>query len=351
MTQKGEEHFIEQLLNLVLNHTNTEQLRPLMHATEEFLQKTLEAKELIVFSAPEDHVKIAKHRPDRWLRTVYGKKDHHLSLGLEDSIRDQWSKKSFPQIPALCQISGESLHFIPFGTFDDQFVFGLVFGIPQNQKPIPALLSKFLQKSLKEIGRWREVSRFESLVYVDDVTLLFNQRKLVIDLENAVEQYKKTGEDFSVLFIDLDHFKNINDGHGHLVGTQILADVASVLRGLLRDTDHCYRYGGDEFVILVPNTNAHNAKMIGERILQTITGRDFIINERELVGRYEPVDPKHAPSELTFKLSVSVGVASYPTDATNAKEILAIADQMMYQAKKSGRGQVCFAGEMFKTGS
>lgn len=350
MIQDQDDKFSQALLEVALSQTYTEHLRPLLDLAHQIAKEHFSLKDLIVFSSPLEHFKIAQDRPEGWLRTIYGRKSKGKG-NIESAIKEQWQKKNFSKTPTLCTLEGERYHFVPFGKFDDQFIFALS-AAKEDDQVIPPVFSKFLQKGLNEIQRWKEVSRFESLIYVDDVTLLFNQRKLIKDIEAAVESYKTSQEDFSVLFIDIDHFKSVNDNHGHLVGTQILADVASVLRGLLRDTDHCYRYGGDEFVILVPNTTPDNAKMIGHRILKTIKGREFKIDTSKLMGRLDDkIANQNKESLITFNLSVSVGVASFPRDAGSAQEILGIADQMMYQAKKSGRGQVCFADEMFKTGS
>lgn len=171
-------------------------------------------------------------------------------------------------------------------------------------------------------------NRMTSLAHTDDVTGLYNQRKLNKDLDGLTEGHSKNGQGFSVLFIDIDHFKNINDGHGHLIGSLILVKVARELRKMVRDTDLLYRYGGDEFVIILPESTTEYAQTIGERILTTISRKDFKIKEYK-----------------NLKLSFSIGVANFPTHARTKEEILQVADDMMYAAKKGGRGRVCLAKE------
>lgn len=338
----------EALFDLFIQHKNDDSLRPLIELCRHFFRQRKACLDLLVFSAPINHVEIAKQRPDGWLRTVFGRESLPSYAKLEEEIRGHWGQVKFPDNQVV-ELSGQSFQFLRLGKFDDQFLFALIRSDHYLNTQLLSLFSRLTQKSLEEISRWREVSRYESLIYIDDVTLLFNQRKLVIDIDQAVLNYKKTNENFAVLFIDIDHFKQVNDQHGHLVGTQILADVASHLRGLLRDTDMCYRYGGDEFVLLIPDTSPDNARLIGQRILETITARSFVIDEKELLGQSD--DSKSHAKRLEFKLSVSVGVAAFPQDAKSSKEILSIADKMMYEAKKSGRGQVCFAGEMFGKGA
>ena len=115
---------------------------------------------------------------------------------------------------------------------------------------------------------------------------------------------------------------------------RLLEAVALDIKHLLRDSDLCYRYGGDEFVVILSNSNAQTGKIVGERILSKILGKSF------------HVDLTTQKSE--HSLSVSIGVAEFPTDAVNTQEILSIADRMMYEAKESGRGVVFNTQDIFK---
>ena len=169
------------------------------------------------------------------------------------------------------------------------------------------------------------------LIHLDDVTGLFNQRKMLKDLDYCIDRYEQYGENFVVLFIDIDHFKDVNDGHGHLIGTKLLTELGTVLKSVLRESDWVYRYGGDEFVMIVPNSSAVEARIIGERLLKTIKGHEFLKRDNSV-----------------FKLSVSIGISTYPNDAKTRKEVLEMADQMMYKAKVSGRGRVCMAADFFR---
>lgn len=192
-------------------------------------------------------------------------------------------------------------------------------------------LKKFLQNRFYLSGQSDILNRYKSLIYLDDVTGLYNQRKLIKDLEHFSKKYADHGTPFAVLFIDIDHFKKVNDGHGHLTGTHLLADLAVLLKKILRESDLIYRYGGDEFVMILPHFTPVNAKKIGERILRSIKKEVFLKNTANV-----------------FKLSVSIGIAGVPEHAQGAEAILAMADQMMYTAKNSGRGKVCMAGEIFE---
>ncbi len=116
----------------------------------------------------------------------------------------------------------------------------------------------------------------------------------------------------------------------HPVGTILLKEMGEIIRGCLREKDLVYRYGGDEFVVLLPDVEGMQSKQVGARLLKKITSHLFKVE-----------------GVKDFKLSVSIGIGRFPIDAKSKKDILSIADQMMYHAKNQGRGKVCFAGELY----
>lgn len=193
-----------------------------------------------------------------------------------------------------------------------------------------------IEGRLLTIKEWGEFNNYKELIFKDDVTSLFNQRKLDIDLEESIRRYEMNKEAFYVFFIDIDHFKQVNDGHGHLVGTSLLNQVGLVIKDQFRESDYVYRYGGDEFVVIVRDVDADRAMAIATRLLNSIKAHDFIA--------YDNNDDK----EHMFKISASIGVAGFPFDANAKEEILSIADKMMYEAKESGRGTVCLARNIFR---
>ena len=175
------------------------------------------------------------------------------------------------------------------------------------------------------VGKHQSEKKMSSLAHTDDVTGLYNQRRLYSDIEKNIAMAKKGKGYFSLIFLDIDRFKNVNDEYGHIIGSKLLVQVAGVIRQVIRETDYIYRYGGDEFVIILPGAKTVNAKKVGERLLKRMDKQDFI-----------------AGSDQTFKLNLSLGIAEYPRDAKNREDILAMADKMMYEAKRAGRGRVYF---------
>lgn len=167
------------------------------------------------------------------------------------------------------------------------------------------------------------------LASTDDVTGLYNQRKLTEDLEEAVKWHEKEHETFSIMFIDVDHFKNVNDDYGHIIGSKLLLDLGRALKLILRQTDHIYRYGGDEFVVIMPNVKTNIVYEVANRVLSQLKEHMFEIDNGD-----------------QYQMSLSIGIAEYPTDAKSAMEIIKFADEMMYKSKKSGRGKVFHVNEV-----
>ena len=167
------------------------------------------------------------------------------------------------------------------------------------------------------------------LSLTDEVTGLFNQRKLVEDLEYYISRYQHDQQGFSLLFVDIDYFKTVNDQFGHVVGSQLLIDMSLVLKAQLRGSDLVYRYGGDEFIVLLPRTSLDITKKIALRISESVKAAEFTIGP-----------------DKKYRLSLSVGIAEFPSDATTAKAIIDFADKMMYMSKKSGRGKVFHVNEV-----
>lgn len=190
-------------------------------------------------------------------------------------------------------------------------------------------LSNVLKTSLSILTESKKRDEIKMLALTDEVTGLFNQRKLIEDLELYIARFEHEKVGFSLLFIDIDYFKNVNDQYGHVVGSQLLVDMSSVLKTELRTSDLVYRYGGDEFIVLLPRTPLEVAKKISIRISESVKNSEFNID-----------------TDNKYRLSLSIGLAQFPQDATSAKSIIEFADKMMYMSKKSGRGKVFHVTEV-----
>jgi diguanylate cyclase (GGDEF)-like protein len=169
----------------------------------------------------------------------------------------------------------------------------------------------------------RDVARIQQLTITDDTTGLYNVRHLYKVLEEELARSTRLGKPVSLAFIDLDRFKLVNDVHGHLVGSELLSRTGARLRELSREQDKCFRYGGDEFVILMPETGADEALMLATGLHQQLIHTRFQMNKG---------------IELT--VSASVGLATCPPDGAAVHAIIGAADARMYAVKSNGRGKV-----------
>ena len=169
----------------------------------------------------------------------------------------------------------------------------------------------------------RDVSSIQQLTITDDCTGLYNARHLYNVLDRELMRYRRKSVPVSLAFLDLDHFKLVNDAHGHLIGSELLRHTGRRLRDLSRKQDLCFRYGGDEFIILMPETGARAA-------LERATALHRALMETE----FEMKDG------LRLRVSASVGLATAPGDGTAVHAVLGAADARMYAVKIDGRGRV-----------
>ncbi|WP_336210061.1 GGDEF domain-containing protein [Nonomuraea sp. LPB2021202275-12-8] len=166
-------------------------------------------------------------------------------------------------------------------------------------------------------------AQLQAAARTDPKTGLLNAAAWQREADTEIVRARRTGETLALLIIDIDHFKRVNDAHGHLVGDQVLIGVAGTLRSQLRDYDVVGRFGGEEFVVLLPKADLHEARRIAER-LRTRIGRMAV-----------PAD------EVLINVTVSAGVALINVHGEDLIELLAAADLALYRAKELGRNRVC----------
>jgi diguanylate cyclase (GGDEF)-like protein len=169
----------------------------------------------------------------------------------------------------------------------------------------------------------RAVEKIQELTITDDCTGLYNARHLYKTLEAEVYRSARFGYEFSVLFIDLDHFKQVNDTHGHLVGSKLLAEIGYLIKAQLRLIDFAFRYGGDEFVVLLPQTSKDAALHVAKRLRDNLRTSLFCKEEG-----------------LNLNIRASIGMATYPHDAKTPHDIIRQADEMMYLVKNTTRDNI-----------
>jgi diguanylate cyclase (GGDEF)-like protein len=165
--------------------------------------------------------------------------------------------------------------------------------------------------------------RTEQLTITDDLTRLFNSRYLNLYIGREIKRCKRHGIPLSVIFLDLDGFKSVNDAHGHLAGSRTLTEVGRILVEAVRESDILARYGGDEFVVVLPETPPSGALVIAERIRKAIESHVFLRD-----------------AGLEARISASFGIASYPDHALTPEGLIQKADQAMYRVKERDKNGI-----------
>jgi diguanylate cyclase (GGDEF)-like protein len=177
------------------------------------------------------------------------------------------------------------------------------------------------------------VARSQKLLQLatgDHLTGLFNRGyvddRLAIELSRA----RRYGKQLSIAVIDADHFKWLNDTHGHSAGDQVLRKIGAILRDSFRQSDTAGRYGGEEFVVILPETDIEAAAQKLESLRELVAGAPMVLGT----------------SAEKVQMTISAGLASFPQDGEDAAELLASADERMFQAKREGRNRVVASSEV-----
>ncbi len=212
--------------------------------------------------------------------------------------------------------------FSAYPVFVDQKVSAvlLLSGIHENDERMLSLLTG---RFLSEIQRVKLYEKIETIAITDGLTGVYVRRHLLERFEKEVDRSKRFGFKLSFLMVDVDHFKHFNDRYGHLVGDAVLKQVAETIKMNIRELDLVGRYGGEEFGVLLIETDASTAFFIAQRIRQAVEERNFKAYDENL------------------KVTISAGCSTYSRKLNSTHFIVDAADSALYQAKKQGRNKVC----------
>ena len=165
--------------------------------------------------------------------------------------------------------------------------------------------------------------KVQLLSITDELTQIYNRRYFINELEKEIERSKRFSLNLSLIILDIDKFKYNNDTYGHIFGDRIIQSIAKFLKETIRKIDFVARYGGDEFIIFMPETGKSMANILAERLQKELSRHSF------------------ENQELSIKNTVSIGIASFPNDTKNMDELIHSADIALYQAKKEGGNRTC----------
>jgi diguanylate cyclase (GGDEF)-like protein len=182
------------------------------------------------------------------------------------------------------------------------------------------LVADYLAIAMENTRRYRKM---RNMAIRDSLTGLYNQRYLYRSLRNLVEKCRSGGGSFSLIFMDIDNFKTVVDTEGHLNGSRALGEVARNISACIRDMDFAVAYGGDEFVVVMPDTDRSRAKKIARKIRASVKSASFL-----------------TPWDRNVRLTASFGVATFPDDAGDIESLLALADQAMFRVKNTGKDRI-----------
>ena len=195
---------------------------------------------------------------------------------------------------------------------------------PVRLEELVLRLKRVLKERELNQERFHMLEKLKELSITDGLTKLYNSRHFYDQLKGEIERFNRYGHQLSLLLLDIDHFKDFNDTYGHLEGDKVLVRIAKIIRSCLRKMDTAYRYGGEEFTIILPGTHGEEARTVAERLRAAVAAEDF------------GPDPS---SKL--KITISIGVTQY-RKSEEIPSFVRRADKAMYQSKQAGRNRVSY---------
>lgn len=262
-----------------------------------------------------------KHQGHRIGQGLIGK---CLENGRAKLYHDPQTEKNFdPKLDGLILKNPKSMICLPIiskGVILGALIFATEQGAPSfNPEQLTTLetFSDYLAIAVENASNYQKV---QDLTITDDLTQLYNSRYLPVVLEREIARARRYNEDVSLVFLDLDNFKSVNDEYGHLAGSTLLTEFGDFLYHQIRTTDIGIRYGGDEFVLVLPRTSKTDAIRVVERAIEDLHTKVFLQSKG-----------------LNIPLTASFGIATFPEDTGSIDGLIAAADKAMYEVKKTSK--------------
>jgi diguanylate cyclase (GGDEF)-like protein len=218
--------------------------------------------------------------------------------------------------------SGESTIF-ELSTVNDVYGYMGLFRETPFDTQEELILGKFCSHIALTIEKVRLFNEIKILSIHDGLTGVFNHAYSVQELDSEIKRAKRYNAVFSLILFDVDNFKEVNDSYGHLAGDFVLKNIAYIIEKNLRTIDTIGRYGGDEFIVILPQIDLENAYIAGERLRQAVESETFLFDDN------------------VIQLTISLGIATYQ-NGKNTQSLIKIADDNLYRAKKEGKNRTCY---------
>ena len=289
----------------------------------EKLTESFGFRRLVVLGEPKGDPTVLAHRGPAPKTTV--------KKGVDDVVRKSWEqrqtlllKRIDPRAnPRLAKLLPDAENLVITPLLAEDRPIGIV-AAEQSERQgtrieqrIVAMVSQFSSHAALALDNAWLLERVQELAETDGLTGLANRRTFEAALELEVTRAFRNGDEVSLVMVDIDHFKQLNDTYGHQTGDDVLREVAAALGGECRDIDVVARYGGEEFVVILPSCSDAEALETAERLRRVVAG-----------------------SETVVPVSISAGVATYPVNATDPTGLLQAADEALYESKRTGRNKV-----------
>ena len=279
-----------------------------------------------------------ENQPDGYRVLVADPGDYELVVEAVNRVKIHWVMERHLDDADIRQIIRTLRRAAPVTSADDGMVAQIGLAVDDEASgglltlgedpKVHALVDAKTRELVQRIDTLEEERRvLQEMVVRDGLTGLFNHRTFIEQLELEVARSRRYGREFVILFLDLDHFKAVNDTHGHGAGDIALKTVSELLKpriSHLRYSDFAARYGGEEFCVILPETGLHGGKIKADRLRATVESLDW---------------PSLIPG-LTAPITTSIGVAAFPGHGTTSDELLSAADAALYRAKQNGRNRV-----------